>query len=92
MIDGEMEVKLCLSVFDEDEVVGFGESEKKVYEGLKGEDDVWGYIVDWEYEGVDVMGCWRLMSWIEYELFRKWEREFIVGKCVREMKEWGGYD
>ena len=32
------------------------------------------------------------MSSIEYELFTKWQREFILRKCIQKIKETGAYD
>ena len=32
------------------------------------------------------------MSGIEYELFTKWQREFILKKCLQNIKESGVYD
>ena len=32
------------------------------------------------------------MSSIEYELFTKWQREFILRKCLTQIKESGAYD
>ena len=32
------------------------------------------------------------MSSIEYELFTKWQREFILKKCLQSIKESGAYD
>ena len=33
-----------------------------------------------------------LMSSIEYELFTKWQREFILRKGLQKIKETGAYD
>ena len=32
------------------------------------------------------------MSSIEYELFTKWQREFILRKCLQKIKDSGVYD
>lgn len=32
------------------------------------------------------------MSSIEYELFTKWQREFILRKCIQKIKDAGNYD
>ena len=32
------------------------------------------------------------MSSIEYELFTKWQREFVLKKCLKKIKESGEYD
>ena len=33
-----------------------------------------------------------LMSSVEYELFTKWQREFILRKCIQKIKDAGNYD
>ena len=35
LIDGDMQLNLSLSLFDEDQVLAFAQSEKNLYEGLK---------------------------------------------------------
>ena len=92
LIDGDMQLNLSLSLFDEDQVLAFAQSEKNLYEGLKRQDDLSGYIVHSEYEGLDLIPSSTLMSSIEYELFTKWQREFILRKCLKQVKESGAYD
>ena len=92
LIDGDMQLNLSLSLFDEDQVLAFAQSEKNLYEGLKRQDDLSGYIVHSEYEGLDLIPSSTLMSSIEYELFTKWQREFILRKCLTQIKESGAYD
>lgn len=55
LIDGDMQLNLSLSLFDEDQVLAFAQSEKNLYEGLKRQDDLSGYIVHSEYEGLDLI-------------------------------------
>ena len=69
LIDGDMQLNLSLSLFDEDQVLAFAQSEKNLYEGLKRQDDLSGYIVHSEYEGLDLIPSSTLMSSIEYALF-----------------------
>ena len=92
LIDGDMQLNLSLSLFDEDQVLAFAQSEKNLYEGLKRQDDLSGYIVHSAYEGLDLIPSSTLMSSIEYELFTKWQREFILRKCLKQVKESGEYD
>ena len=92
LIDGDMQLNLSLSLFDEEQVLAFAQSEKNLYEGLKRQDDLSGYIVHSEYEGLDLIPSSTLMSSIEYELFTKWQREFILRKCLTQIKESGAYD
>ena len=92
LIDGDMQLNLSLSLFDEDQVLAFAQSEKNLYEGLKRQDDLSDYIVHSAYEGLDLIPSSTLMSSIEYELFTKWQREFILRKCLTQIKESGAYD
>ena len=47
MIDGDMQLNLSLSLFDEDTVLAYAQSEKNLYEGLKKirESEVYDYIL-----------------------------------------------
>ena len=78
--------------FDEDTVLGFAQGEKNLYEGIKRQDDLSDYIVHTSYEGLDLIPSSTLMSSIEYELFTKWQREFILKKGISSIKESGEYD
>ena len=92
LIDGDMQLNLSLSLFDEDAVLGFAQGEKNIYNAIKKQDDIKDYIVHSEYEGLDLVPSSTLMSSIEYELFTKWQREFILRKCLANVKESGEYD
>ena len=45
MIDGDMQLNLSLSLFDEDTVLAYAQSEKNLYEAIKRQDDLTDYIV-----------------------------------------------
>ena len=92
LIDGDMQLNLSLSLFDEDQVLAFAQSEKNLYEGIKKQADLTDYIVNSPYEGLDLIPSSTLMSSIEYELFTKWQREYILRKCLAPVKEAGTYD
>ena len=92
MIDGDMQLNLSLSLFDEDTVLAYAQSEKNLYEAIKRQDDLTDYIVNTKYEGLDLIPSSTLMSSIEYELFTKWQREFILRKCIQKIKDAGYYD
>lgn len=92
MIDGDMQLNLSLSLFDEDTVLGFAQSDKNLYEGIKRQDDLSDYIVHTSYEGLDLIPSSTLMSSIEYELFTKWQREYILKKGLSKIRESGEYD
>ena len=92
MIDGDMQLNLSLSLFDEDTVLAYAQSDKNLYEAIKRQDDLTDYIVNTKYEGLDLIPSSTLMSSIEYELFTKWQREFILRKCIQKIKDAGNYD
>ena len=92
LIDGDMQLNLSLSLFDEDTVLGFAQGEKNIYNAIKKQEDIRDYIVHSEYENLDLVPSSTLMSSIEYELFTKWQREFILKKCIAPLKESGEYD
>ena len=92
LIDGDMQMNLSLSLFDEDTVLGFAQGEKNLYEGIRRQDDLAEYIVHTPYEGLDLIPSSTLMSSIEYELFTKWQREYILKKGLKKTRESGEYD
>lgn len=92
MIDGDMQLNLSLSLFDEDTVLAYAQSDKNLYEAIKRQDDLTDYIVNTKYEGLDLIPSSTLMSSIEYELFTKWQREFILRKCLQKIKDSEVYD
>lgn len=50
------------------------------------------YIVHSDYENLDLIPSSTLMSSIEYELFTKWQREYILKKCLASILEEEIYD
>ena len=55
MIDGDMQLNLSLSLFDEDTVLAYAQSDKNLYEAIKRQDDLTDYIVNTKYEGLDLI-------------------------------------
>ena len=56
------------------------------------QEELSGYVVHTPYENLDLIPSSTLMSSIEYELFTKWQREFILRKCIQKIKDAGNYD
>ena len=92
LIDGDMQLNLSLSFFSEDEVLAFAQGNDNLYYAIKGQKDLKNYIVHTPYENLDMIPSSTLMSSIEFELFTKWQREFILKKCLSSIKESGEYD
>lgn len=92
LIDGDMQLNLSLSLFDEDNVLKFAQGSRNLYEGIRRQDDLTDYIVHTAYEGLDLIPSSTLMSSIEYELFTKWQREYILKKGISKIRESGEYD
>lgn len=92
LIDGDMQLNLSLSFFSEDEVLAFAQGNDNLYYAIKGQKDLKNYIVHTPYENLDMIPSSTLMSSIEFELFTKWQREFILKKCLSNIKESGEYD
>ena len=92
MIDGDMQQNLTLSYFDEEQALAFAESGKNIYEAIKNERDLSAYVVETGYEGLDMVPSTSLMSSIEFDLFTKWQREWILKKCLAPVLARGYFD
>ena len=87
LVDGDMQLNLSLAVFPEDWVLEHAQGEKNLYHAIGKQEDLTDYIVHTPYESLDLIPSSTLMSSIEYELFTKWQREFIL-----KNKDSGVYD
>lgn len=92
LLDGDMQLNLSLCFFNEEEVLGFAQGQENLYYAVKNQKDLKDYIVHTPYENLDMIPSSTLMSSIEYELFSKWQREFILRKILKNVKESGVYD
>ena len=92
MIDGDMQLNLSLAFFSEDWVLEQAAGDKNLYHAIREQKDLVDYIVHTDYENLDLIPSSTLMSSIEYELFTKWQREFILKKCLQNIKDSGVYD
>ena len=92
LIDGDMQLNLSLSFFSEDWVLDQAAGEKNLYHAIRNQQDLTDFIVHTPYENLDLIPSSTLMSSIEYELFTKWQREFILKKCLQKIKDSGVYD
>ena len=92
LIDGDMQLNLSLAFFSEDWVLEHAAGEKNLYYAIKKQEDLSDYIVHTPYKNLDLIPSSTLMSSIEYELFTKWQREFILKKCIQKIKDAEIYD
>ncbi|MBQ9085320.1 MAG: ParA family protein [Clostridia bacterium] len=92
LIDGDMQMNLTLSFFDEEGAMAHATGEKNIYTAIKGEKDLSDYVVPTAYEGLDIIPSTSLMSGIEFDLFTKWQRELILKKCLSPILARGYYD
>lgn len=92
LIDGDMQLNLSLSFFDEEKVLTMAEGEDNLYHAIRNKKDLEDYIVPTAYENLDLIPSSTLMSQVEYELFTMMQREFVLKKCLKTIKENNGYD
>ena len=92
LVDGDMQLNLSLAFFPEDWVREHAQGEKNLYHAIGKQEDLTDYIVHTPYENLDLVPSSTLMSSIEYELFTKWQREFILRKCLQKVKDSEVYD
>ena len=92
LIDGDMQMNLTLSFFDEDKAIELASGEKNIYTAIKGERDLSDFVAETFIPGLDIVPSSSLMSGIEFDLFTKWQREFILKKCLEPVKARGYYD
>ena len=74
MIDGDMQLNLTISFFDEDTAYEYAKGEKNIYRAVREERDLSDFIVETGIDGLDIVPSTSLMSSIEFDLFAKWQR------------------
>ena len=92
LIDGDMQMNLTLSFFDEDRALGFSTDDKNIHTAIKAEKDLSEFVMSTDYPNLDMIPSTSLMSSVEYDLFTKWQREFILKKCLAPILARGYYD
>lgn len=92
LVDGDMQLNLSLSFFDEDKVLEMAQSEKNLYYAIRDQKDLTDYVIATPYENLDLIPSSTLMSQIEFDLFTKWQREYILKKSLENIKASGKYD
>lgn len=92
LIDGDMQMNLTLSFFDDDTSLELAKSGKNIYTATLEQKGLTDYIIPTSYEGLDIIPSSTLMSSIELQLFTKFQREFILKNGLKKIKESGKYD
>ena len=92
MIDGDMQLNLTISFFDEEQAYEHAKGEKNIYRAIVAEKDLTDFIVPTGIKNLDIIPSTSLMSSIEFDLFAKWQRESVLKKCLERVREKGGYD
>ena len=92
LIDGDMQLNLTLSFFDEEKALEYASNGNNIYTAIKEERDLSDFVVETEYEGLDIIPSTSLMSGIEFDIFSKWQREFVLRKCLEPIRARGYYD
>lgn len=92
MLDADMQANLSLAFLPEERVLELAGSEKNLYYAVKAEADLSDYCESTEYEGVDLIPASPLMSSLEYDLYPKKNREYVLEACLKSVKYSEKYD
>ena len=87
LIDGDMQMNLTLSFFDEEKALEYAKNGKNLYTAVREQKDLYDFIVPTEYENLDIIPSSTLMSGIEFELFDSMRSEY---KCACSRKKTDG--
>ena len=66
LVDGDMQLNLSLSFFDEEEVLKMAAGEKNLYYAIGHQSDLSDFIVHTKYENLDLVPSSTLMSSVDY--------------------------
>lgn len=92
LLDGDMQMNLTLSFFDDERSLELAKNGKNIYVATLEQKDLTDYVIHTEYEGLDLIPSSTLMSSIELQLFTKFQREFILRRGLDKIKASGKYD
>ena len=92
LIDGDMQLNLSLTFFDEDRVLEMAAQKQNLYYAVREKLSLDSYIIPTPYQNLDMIPSSTLMSQIEYELFPMMRREYVLKHCLRSIYESGTYD
>jgi len=92
LIDGDMQMNLTLSFFDDETSLAFAKEGQNLYTAIRKQKDLTAFVQHTEYEGLDIIPSSTLMSGIEYDLFTMWQREHVLKNGLKAIRESGVYD
>lgn len=92
LIDGDMQMNLTLSFFDDDTSLEMAKNGQNLYVAIKEQRELTPFIKHTEYGNLDIIPSSTLMSGIEFDLFVKIQREFILRRGLKAIKESDVYD
>ena len=92
LIDGDMQMNLTLSFFDDETSLAFAKDGQNLYTAIRKQKDLTAFVQHTEYEGLDIIPSSTLMSGIEYDLFTMWQREYVLKNGLKSIRESGVYD
>ena len=92
LIDGDMQMNLTLSFFDDETSLAFAKDGQNLYTAIRKQKDLTAFVQHTEYEGLDIIPSSTLMSGIEYDLFTMWQREYVLKNGLKAIRESGVYD
>ena len=92
LVDGDMQMNLSLTFFDEERVMETAQKGMTLYECLLARRDLAGAVVHTPYENLDLVPSTILMSQLETDLFPMMQRELVLRKCLAPVRDSGFYD
>ncbi|MBQ9065049.1 MAG: ParA family protein [Blautia sp.] len=97
LIDGDMQLNLTLSFFEEERVIEMADSSLNLYQAVTGRQDLSGFTYPTRYENLDLIPSSMKMSSIERDLNelnlkRGQKRELVLRDCLSGIRKEGVYD
>ncbi|MBQ1942696.1 MAG: ParA family protein [Clostridia bacterium] len=92
LIDCDMQLNLTLAYFPEEQVIEMAKGDKNLFYAVKNGVELSKVITPTPYKNIDFIPASTLLSGIEFELFTKWQREFILQNLLASTVASGKYD